>query len=92
MAAFLASDDNFRIYRRFGYLQARLLLEKQDELRQLEEELAEMDKCPLGLRQTRDLAEQDAVPRRELMTRIENTFNAYCMEILLFFLLLSPGS
>jgi hypothetical protein len=31
------------IYRRFGYLHSRVLLYKQDELRQLEEELADMD-------------------------------------------------
>src|SRR5215469_11608832 len=29
LAAFLDSDENFMVYRRFGYLQSRLLLEKQ---------------------------------------------------------------
>lgn len=44
LAAFLDSDESFSIYRRFGYAQARLLLEKQDEMRLLEEGLIEMDK------------------------------------------------
>ena len=38
------SDDNFMIYRRFGYLYSRLLLDKQDELREIEENLDETDK------------------------------------------------
>jgi hypothetical protein len=43
LAAFLDSDDNFKLYRRFGYLQSRVLLEKQDDLRQLERELERLD-------------------------------------------------
>jgi hypothetical protein len=43
LAAFLDSDDNFMLYRRFGYLQSRVLLEKQDDLRQLEEALKRLD-------------------------------------------------
>lgn len=31
------------IYRRFGYIQARLLLEKQNELQQLEKQLKQLD-------------------------------------------------
>ena len=44
LGAFLDSDDNFMLYRRFGYLQSRLLLEKQDDLRLLEEELGRLDR------------------------------------------------
>lgn len=43
VAAFLDSDENFMIYRRFGFLYSRVLLQKQDELRELEETLDEMD-------------------------------------------------
>lgn len=43
-AAFADSDESFMIYRRFGYIHARLLLHRQDELRELGEELEEMDK------------------------------------------------
>ena len=44
LAAYADSDDAFMIYRRFGLLHARLLLNKQDELRKLEEDLYTMDK------------------------------------------------
>ncbi|KAL9606636.1 MAG: hypothetical protein Q9179_000222 [Wetmoreana sp. 5 TL-2023] len=37
------SDDNFMIYRRFGFLYTRILLSKQDELREIETDLDAMD-------------------------------------------------
>ncbi|KAL8736923.1 MAG: hypothetical protein Q9181_002188 [Wetmoreana brouardii] len=37
------SDDNFMVYRRFGFLYTRILLSKQDELREMENELDSMD-------------------------------------------------
>ncbi|RDW82287.1 hypothetical protein BP6252_03399 [Coleophoma cylindrospora] len=43
LATFLDSDENFMLYRRFGYLHSRMLLKKQDELRELEFELDECD-------------------------------------------------
>jgi hypothetical protein len=43
LAAFLDSDEGFTIYRRFGYLQSRLLLDKQEQLRLLEEKLEHLD-------------------------------------------------
>ena len=43
LAAFLDSDDNFMIYRRFGFLHARILLNKQDELRVIGKTLDTMD-------------------------------------------------
>ncbi|MCJ1382307.1 hypothetical protein MMC17_005420 [Xylographa soralifera] len=43
VSCYLDSDDAFMIYRRFGLLQSRLLLHKQDELRKMEEELLTMD-------------------------------------------------
>lgn len=81
LAAFLDSDESFTLYRRFGYLQARLLLDKQDEMRKLEEKLDEMDKEDEENRSkrliTRDLKEQDAGPRRELFKAIEERFCEY---------------
>jgi hypothetical protein len=44
LAAFLSSEENFMIYRKFGYQQSRLLLHKQDELRHLERELDRKDR------------------------------------------------
>ncbi|CZR70171.1 uncharacterized protein PAC_20072 [Phialocephala subalpina] len=44
LAAFLDSDRNFELFRRFGFLQKRLLLYKQDELRMLEQDLDRLDR------------------------------------------------
>ncbi|KAF7921889.1 uncharacterized protein EAE97_011180 [Botrytis byssoidea] len=43
LAEAVACKEEFMMYRRFGHLQARLLLDKQDELRALESQLAHMD-------------------------------------------------
>ncbi|KAI9711810.1 MAG: hypothetical protein M1820_001955 [Bogoriella megaspora] len=66
------------IYRRFGYLQSRLLLDKQDDLRKLEKELDDEDlqDDPRNL-VTRDLAESDKVRRRDILKRIEEKFRDY---------------
>lgn len=81
-AAFADSDESFMIYRRFGYIHSRLLLNKQDELRELEASLknmdlidADSDEGKLCL-QSRDLDEnREKIPglesRRELLERIE---------------------
>jgi len=42
-SAFLASDNDFLIFRRFGTLTARILLLLQDEITVLEEELEELE-------------------------------------------------
>jgi hypothetical protein len=81
LAAFLDSDESFMIYRRFGYIASRLLLEKQDEMRQLEEELDMLDRHdetnhPDRI-QTRDLIDEDANPRRTLLKTIEEKFCEY---------------
>jgi hypothetical protein len=82
VATFLDSDENFMLYRRFGYLQARLLLDKQDDLRQLEAKLDRFDKqiangeSPENLT-TRDLEPEDAQTRKKLMNEIESRFCEY---------------
>ena len=43
VAAFINSDDNFLIARKWGFLRSRLLLYCQDELTVLERELLELD-------------------------------------------------
>lgn len=42
-AAFADSDESFMLYRRFGNVHARLLLHQQDELREMEEKLHDLD-------------------------------------------------
>ena len=44
LAAFLNSDDNFGIFRRFGQSHCRVLVQLQAEITILEEELRELDK------------------------------------------------
>ncbi|KAF7951557.1 hypothetical protein EAE96_006862 [Botrytis aclada] len=43
LATVIDSDEQFMLYRRFGHLQARFLLHKQDELRAQEERLFKLD-------------------------------------------------
>lgn len=81
LAVFLDSDENFMVYRRFGYVQTRLLLEKQDELRKLEQKLDNYDKKVQKVRatnlMTRDLKPDDAAPRKEIMDKLEQKFREY---------------
>lgn len=84
LAAFADSDESFGLYRRFGYLQARVILEKQDELRCLEESLDDLDlkqQCsqPYRLFQ-RDLQGPE---RKALLNQIEARFCEYCKSSLL---------
>ena len=74
------------VYRRFGFLHARLLLHKQDELRVMEEALDEMDqkdRCSdepevLQCREDDDArTAQGAETRKSLLSRIEETLLKY---------------
>jgi hypothetical protein len=83
VATFLDSDENFMVYRRFGFVQTRLLLEKQDEMRQLESKLDRYDKrtgqnseTSANLR-TRDLKPEAATARKEIMEKLGKCFNEY---------------
>ncbi len=69
------------LYRRFGFLQTRLLLYKQDELRVLEEELDKLDKN--DERDNGDILfsrvsdDRESGKRKTLMARIEDKFKEY---------------
>ena len=67
------------LYRRFGYLQARVLLDKQDELRRLEDELDKYDRDNIGYVTTTVLPFDQAAVRKVLFEKIEQSFNAYGM-------------
>lgn len=87
LAAFTSSDDDFAIYRRFGYLQARLLLDKQDQLRLLEEQLDHYDTSD-HMRSTRKgLTPEQYAPRAKLLGEIETVFASYgaCKNSLTFY-------
>ncbi|KAF1850160.1 uncharacterized protein K460DRAFT_273358, partial [Cucurbitaria berberidis CBS 394.84] len=81
LAAFLDSDECFSVYRRFGFLQSRLLLDKQETLRGLEEALDKLDKreakADLKRPMTTDLPHKEVEPRRKLLAAIEGEFTAY---------------
>lgn len=85
LATFMDSDENFMIYRRFGFVHARLLLQKQDELRIMEEELDRMDKRDLTTNpktlqcRMEDVERQDQLPetRQALLARLEATVLSY---------------
>lgn len=81
LSAFLTSDDDLMLYRRFSYIQSRLLLYKQDELRQLETKLDRMDAQDL-IDQPRILKsrERDDIrvgKRKHLLSDIEVKFTEY---------------
>lgn len=83
MATFLDSDENFMVFRRFGWIQSRLLLEKQWNITQLERELEELDdrdrrEKPERLI-TRDACGPAADRRTEFFQRLEVQYNQYGM-------------
>jgi hypothetical protein len=69
------------VYRRFGFLSTRLLLDQQDRLRLLEEELDEIDqdddKNNHNRNTTRDLSEEDSQERGNLLLRIKKEYSEY---------------
>jgi len=84
LACFLDSDDSFMLYRRFGTVFSRLLLNKQDEMRELEGLLQGMDKTDESsgkseylMSRTEDVNRADDIPtawpesRTQLMQKLE---------------------
>lgn len=82
LAAFIDSDENFMLYRRFGFLQTRLLLNKQDELRELEKDLDRLDKYDEmnnpGILRSRERDWAEKGKRKALLQDIAKTFKEYC--------------
>jgi hypothetical protein len=81
LAAFLDSDEKFTLYRKFGFLQARILLNKQDELRELEKDLDRLDKVDQGkdpsLLKSREKDTATNGRRKKLLYDIEEKFKEY---------------
>jgi len=77
LAAFTNSDEDFAIYRRFGYLQARLLLDKQDHLRLLEERLDLHDRADPVRHTRKGLTSEQYETRAKLLREIEEVFVSY---------------
>jgi hypothetical protein len=84
LASFLDTDDNFMLYRRFGYLHSSLLLQKQDELRELEEALDNLDQEEsIGMRQ---LARGEPQNRSVMQSMLEQKFAEYCRQTILLWI------
>jgi hypothetical protein len=81
LAAFYDSDEDFMVYRQFGYLQNRILLDKQNEMANLEKRLDDLDQaemCPHPDRLFRyNLEQSEVAHRRQLMAEIETKFCEY---------------
>ena len=60
LAAFMSSDDNFLVCRKYSFLRSRVLLYRQDELSKLEDTLVALDQ---------EDAEMDEESRLALMSR-----------------------
>lgn len=81
MAAFINSDPSFLMCRRFGFLHTRVLLYRQDELAQLEQQLVELDvddadNNPKVLI-SRELDEQQDSTRKDLIFGIDEKLKQY---------------
>jgi len=81
LAAVLDCDEKFMLYRKFGFLQARILLHKQDELRELEKDLDRLDKVDQGkdpsLLKSREKDDATNGHRKKLLNDIERKFTEY---------------
>jgi hypothetical protein len=87
-SAFIASDNDFLIFRRFGSLNARLLLYLQDQIAVLEEKLGKLEEQHM-LEEAKDIHHgsfrQEALPERtELLEAIHKKVRDYSKRI-------SPG-
>lgn len=77
LAAFLALDRDFSVFKRFDYLHTRSLLEQQDELAELQERLNQCDDTEpirLGLSSRRQDENQE---RRELLRQVTAKLQEY---------------
>lgn len=76
MAAFLDSDENFMMYRRFGWCQSRLLLRKQKEIAGMEKDL-EFQDISFRDEETREGRKEISDYREELLSKLEAKLTEY---------------
>jgi hypothetical protein len=81
LAALLNSDENFLICRKYGFLHSRVLLYRQDELRELEQQLVALDKASLKSDDTmlkcRMRDERMSGERSQLIQNIDDKLKEY---------------
>jgi hypothetical protein len=83
LAAFQCSDESFMICRRFSYLQSRVILDRQDQLRVFEKELEDLDNDLYEGRETwtqtrKHITDKELrTQRADLMDRIAEAYCSY---------------
>ena len=82
LAAFMNSDENFAVCRRFGFLHQRVLLYRQDELRALEDQLIRLDdedaeEAPQVLKSRKLDDVREGSFRKALIQEIDNKLHEY---------------
>jgi hypothetical protein len=79
----MESDENFRMFRQFGYLHTRVLLYRQCELSNLEAQLSDLDDADADenngvyLRSQRRDDARDGAPRKVLLDEIDEKLEKY---------------
>ncbi|KAI0446536.1 hypothetical protein F4803DRAFT_503936 [Xylaria telfairii] len=74
LAAFMATDPSFMIVRQFRYLQARVLLDMQEDLRRHESELDILDRQKLS---NKDGGDDVSAQQRELLKKVSACLTQY---------------
>ena len=85
LASYVSADIDGRLYRRYGYLRNRLLLHKQDEIAELEEELEALDQADADheddwyrlCSRRFDEEDHDDRKRKKLLERIDEALKSY---------------
>lgn len=77
LSAFVNSDLDFMLFKRFGQLHARVLLQKQDEITEIEQKLNELDKIETTAFFLRSRRMDPSVERRKLIADAEQKLLDY---------------
>lgn len=77
LSAFINSDLDFMLFRGFGQLHARVLLQKQDEITEIEQQLNELDKIEANAFSLRSRRMDTSVERRKLVADAEQKLLDY---------------
>jgi hypothetical protein len=80
-AKYIDSDECFMKFRRFGYLQTRIIFERQNELRILEDKLEAADNqtaSPSSRIRSHNGTQKVRLAPKRLMDEIERKFRKYC--------------
>ncbi|KAF2195567.1 hypothetical protein K469DRAFT_649652 [Zopfia rhizophila CBS 207.26] len=76
-SALIAADDSFHLCRRFSNLRARLLLTKQDEISELEEQLEQIDREETVVPFLASIRHDNNNKRRDVLSRIDTALTRY---------------